>query len=211
MARKKNTCSLKELVSMEYETIAWKNEAFRELVGDAESRGSWIVWGKSFNGKSSFAMKLMQELAEIGYSVLYVSNEEGFGKSLRDRVKGLVGLDIRFMKDARKEDLEKELHKQRSAKCIIVDSIQYLGINQAGYNRLRRLFPNKLWVWISHANDKEQPKGIGDYVRYDSDVKIVVSNFVANANSRFGGGKSLVVWDRKADMLQEKDNLEEEK
>lgn len=202
MPRKKNTCTIVELYQKRYKTIKWRDESFLRLMGEPETSGCWIIWGKSFNGKSSFAIKLMGELADCGMSVLYLSLEEGLSMSLRQKMTYLVGnKNIRFMERANRVDLENELKKQRSARCIIVDSLQYLNINKAGYQRLKEEFPNKLFVWISHATDKNQPKGLGDYVRYDASVKIMVDGFVATANSRYGGGEPYVVWEEKAKQM----------
>lgn len=198
MPRKKNTFTITELWQKKYDTIHWCDDSFLRLMGEPEKRGCWIIWGKSFNGKSSFAIRLMGELADCGMSVLYLSLEEGLGMSLRRKLTYLVGnKNIRFMERANRVDLENELKKQRSANCIIVDSLQYLNINKAGYQRLKEEFPNKLFIWISHANGNNQPKGLGDYVKYDASVKIIVDGFVARANSRYGGGEEFIVWEEK--------------
>ncbi len=202
MPRKKNTCTIAELYQKRYETIKWRDERFRRLMGEPETSGCWIIWGKSFNGKSSFAIKLMGELADCGMKVLYMSLEEGLTMSLTKKLSFLAGhKNIRLMDRGSREDLERELKKQRSANCVIVDSLQYLDMNKAGYNKLKEKFPNKLFIWISHATDKNQPKGLGDYVRYDASVKIIVDGFVASANSRYGGGERFVVWEEKARQM----------
>lgn len=203
MPRKKNTCSLKELCSKRFEQLDFKDKRFTALVGRPERSGSWLIWGKSFNGKTSFAVQLMAEFATLDkMSVLYVSLEEGLSNTLQKKVMPYVEKkNIRFMEKASKDDLTRELKKQRSAQVIIVDSLQYLGINQSGYIRLRKEFPHKLWIWISHATDKGNPKGLGEYVKYDASVKIMVDGFVATANSRYGGGESFVIWEEKAKEL----------
>ena len=49
---------------------------------------------------------------------------------------------------------------------------------------------------MSHANKKNQPKGAtAEQIRYDAMVKIQVSQFRAKANSRYGGGEVLTIWE----------------
>ena len=97
------------------------------------------------------------------------------------------------------EDIRRELRKQRSPKVVVIDSLQYLGVNYKGYKAMKEEFPNKLFILVSHANEKNQPKGsTAEQVRYDAMVKIQVSQFRAKANSRYGGGEVLTIWEEGA-------------
>jgi hypothetical protein len=76
------------------------------------------------------------------------------------------------------------LRKVRSANIIFIDSLQYSDINKVEYKRLKLEFPNKLFIWISHAEGK-RPKGrLADFIRYDADVKIRIEGFKAICLSR---------------------------
>ena len=82
---------------------------------------------------------------------------------------------------------------------VVIDSLQYLGINYKGYKQLKEEFPTKLFIMVSHANEKNQPKGAtAEQVKYDAMVKIQVSQFRAKANSRYGGGEVLTIWEEGA-------------
>lgn len=176
---------------------------WRELVGLPERSGAWIIWGRSFSGKTSFCLRLAKYFANLGERVAYLSLEEGasvsmqkaFGRECMDDVNGKLQLWC----DMDAAELEAELAKQRSADVVVIDSLQYLGINHAGYKRLKEKFPNKLFIFVSYANEQKEPSGATAIkVRYDASVKILVDGFVAYAFSRYGGGKPLTIWEEGA-------------
>lgn len=194
-------------------------DEWRDFAGKAERNGVWLIWGRSFSGKTAFCVRLAKHIASIGWRVVYLSLEDGAGESMRLAFKRecatTVSTRLSLWRDMRLEELIEELKKQRSPQVIIVDSLQYLGINQAGYKKLRSMFPNKLFIFISHANERKEPIGsCANFVRFDAGVKIVVDGFVAYANSRFGGGKPIVIWkegaERNTIKNKEKLNLKQE-
>lgn len=202
MPRRKLKISPRELANMERRTLPFEGEWLR-FIGQPEDRGTWLVWGQSYNGKTRLVLMLTKYIAELGEKVAVVSLEEGDSVSMRKafseacmeavntRVSLWVGMDV--------EDIKKELHKQRSPKVVVIDSLQYLGINYKGYKALKEEFPSKLFIFVSHANEKNQPKGsTAEQVKYDAMVKIQVSQFRAKANSRYGGGELLTIWEEGA-------------
>ena len=76
---------------------------------------------------------------------------------------------------------------------------QLPGMSYKEYQDLRDSFPNKLFVFISHA-DGRNPKGdVGKSVRYDANVKIYVEGYKAFPQSRYGGGKAFTIWQEGAE------------
>lgn len=176
---------------------------WERFMGKPEDHGTWIVWGQSYNGKTRFVLKLSKYLAELGMKVAYVSLEEGLSASLqRAMAEGCMeGVNQKFAVwvDMDLEDIRRELAKQRSPKVVVIDSLQYLGITYPSYKALKSDFPTKLFVFVSHASRKGGPKGAtAEAVRFDAMVKIQVSQFRAKANSRYGGGEVLTIWDEGA-------------
>ena len=176
---------------------------WERFMGKPEDRGAWLVWGQSYNGKTRLVLMLAKYIAELGEKVAVVSLEEGDSASMRrafseacmeavnNRMSLWVGMDL--------EDIKRELRKQRSPKVVVIDSLQYLGISYRGYKALREEFPSKLFIFVSHANEKDKPKGsTAEQVKYDAMVKIHVCNFMAKADSRYGGGEVLTIWEEGA-------------
>ena len=175
------------------------------LAGNPEISGSWIIWGRSFSGKTSFAVRLAKYIASLGGKVAYLSLEEGLSLSLkrafeRENMES-VNNKVELWQCVGLEEIEKLLARQRSADVVIIDSVQYLGINYAGYKKLRQAFPKKLFIFISHANEQKEPAGATAVkIRYDASVKILVDGFVATAFSRYGGGRAMTIWEEGAKL-----------
>lgn len=172
---------------------------WREAFGEPGRTGVWLIWGESANGKSSFAMQLAKELTRYG-RVVYNSLEESISLSFQKNMQRCR------MEEAKKkflvldrepiDKLAERLKSQRSPDFIIIDSLQYTGINYREYKRLKEAFPNKLFIFISHA-DSGKPKGsTAVNVQYDADMKILVQGYRAICKGRFipDAGKHFSIW-----------------
>ena len=202
MPRKKRKLSPKELRNLRQNLLPFEGK-WERFMGRPEDTGTWIVWGQSYNGKTRFVLQLAKYIAELGRKVAVVSLEEGNGQSIRrafeENCMESVNQRVSLWFDMDLEDLKRELRKQRSPKVVVIDSLQYLGLNYAGYKRLKEEFSDKLLILVSHANSKNDPRGnTAEQVRYDAMVKIQVSCFRAKANSRYGGGEILTIWEEGA-------------
>lgn len=83
------------------------------------------------------------------------------------------------------DQLALRLERQRSPDFIIIDSLQYTGINYREYKRLKEAHPSKLFIFISHA-EGGRPKGAtATSVLYDADMKILVEGYRAVCKGRF--------------------------
>lgn len=168
---------------------------WEESFGHPEPAGAWIIWGASGNGKTSFALKLATYLSRYG-RVAYNSLEEGIGKSLQVAIRRVDAYSAKglIIISEDMEILRKRLNKHKSPQMIIIDSFQYTGLSKSEYKQLKQDYPNKLFIFISHA-EGAQPEGrAAKFVRYDADVKIHVEGYKAFVVSRFGGGKPYTIW-----------------
>ncbi len=185
MAKLRRKISIDEIMSKKYKDIEFQGD-WQNLLGTPEMSGSWIIWGQSFNGKTSFCMQLSKELCKYG-KVLYNSLEEGARKSMRNAIERnhMYEVKRRFhIIQEPIEDLKERLRKARSADIVIIDSLQYSDLTKAEYKKLKEEFSKKLFIFVSHAEGK-QPKGrFADFVRYDSDIKIHIEGYKAFCMSR---------------------------
>ena len=189
----------KQLANMQFEVLDFWG-SWEKLIGKPEVRGAWIIWGASGNGKTRFALQLAKYLAGFG-RVLYNSREEGISESLKRSIieEKLTEVGNNFLVvDETYQEMIDRLKKRKSPKFVIIDSLQYLNITYRQYQRLKEIFPKKLFIWISHADGKEPLGPTAKKVRYDSNVKIRIEGFKAFAQSRYGGGEPYVIWEEKA-------------
>jgi replication-associated recombination protein RarA len=176
--------------------------------GRPERAGSWIAFGESGTGKTSFMMQLAKYLSGFG-KVAYNSLEQGLSLSFQSAWKresmGEVGNNIVMLQKESLNDLRDRLSKKRSPDVIIVDSVHYwLRFGVADYMALLNDFRNKLFVFVAHEKNN-QPKGsVAQYIMYNSDIKIRTMGYKAFVTTRFQdddngeGGADYVIWEQGA-------------
>lgn len=165
---------------------------WEELFGKPELSGCWIVWGESANGKTAFVLQLAKYLS-VWARVAMDSLEEGISKSLRDAIKReeMISTQGRFIILDKESipDLEKRLQKRKSPRIVIIDSIQYAGLNKITAKDLVDRFPRHLFIFTSHASGKYPDGRTANAIRYHAHVKIRIEGFRAFVQSRYGGDK----------------------
>lgn len=193
--------SVNELFNTKFKPLGFTGDWLKSI-GDPEARGSWLIWGGSANGKTRFALQLAKYLAQFG-RVAYNSLEEGASLSMREAFKNVGMEDVKrkviLLDQEPIKELIERLKKQKSPHFIIIDSVQYTGMNYADYKKLRDLFPKKLFVLISHADGKEPSGRVAKQIRFDAFVKIWIEGYTAYPESRYGGGEPYVIWEEGAE------------
>lgn len=173
-----------------------------DAIGCPEASGVWIIWGNSGNGKTRCALKLAKYLTRFS-PVIYNTLEEGARKSMQYAIAqvGIKDVSRRFVLLDREpfEDLKIRLRNRKSPRIIFIDSFQYLALTKKQYLDLKREFPDKLFIFISHAEGKNPAGKVAKFIRYDVDVKIRVEGYMASVTSRYGGGKPIVISKELAD------------
>jgi len=188
--------SIDQLERMKFNELPFEGE-WRALVGEPEISGSWLIWGNSGNGKTRFALQLCKYLAQF-CRVAYNSLEEGASKSMKKAFKEVGMSEVKrrviLLDNEPIEELKERLRKRRSPDVVVIDSVQYSGMNYKDYTALRRDFTNKLFILISHADGKNPAGRTAKSIRYDAFVKVWVEGHRAFALSRYGGGEHYDVW-----------------
>lgn len=195
----------RHIQAKEYQVINDLSPELAESFGAMNTHFTMLVWGQSSSGKSNLVTQLMSHLAGHG-RILHLSLEEGIGITLQNKLrKNLSHLpnslsdNILFSDHQMNFDRLKDvLKKRQSPKFVVVDSLQYFGVNYHQYKELKSSFPQKSFIFISHANGKLPDGKTADKIRYDADIKVFVEGGVAFIKSRFGGGKPWVIWEEGA-------------
>lgn len=190
--------SVHELESTKFNLLEFEGK-WEASFGQPEVCGVWLIYGESFNGKSSFTVQLAKYLTQfVKHKVLINSLEEGKSQSFKLNIqraaltkpeadKILLGDRVPM------EKVAERLRKQRSPEIVITDSLQYTGLDKKSYTELKEEFRKKLWIFISQA-DGAIPRGaLAKHIRFDADIKIRVEGFKAFPESRFGGGEPYVI------------------
>lgn len=178
-------------------------------MGKIERGGTILIWGAAASGKTRYAIKLCKYLSQFT-DVLYNSYEEAGRDSLRQAFEeeGMAERNghVQMLGGEPLDELEKRLSK-RSPSVVILDSLQYMRITYDRYCDFVRKFPQKLFVFISHA-EGTQPRGTTAVsVQFDAGVKVFVQGFVAYATSRYGGGEPFIISPEKVKELSIESSL----
>lgn len=198
----KRALSPAEVVAKRMLTMPFEGAWYAHM-GQPERAGSWIVWGPSGNGKTRYCLMLGKYLTGWG-RVAYNSLEEGISESLKRAVmdSGLVGVRRFVLLD--KEPIDELMHRlsrPKSPDIVIVDSIQYSGLNYRSYRDLLATYRSKLFIWVSHADGREPAGRTARSIRYDANVKVYVEGYRAYAVSRYGGGQPYTIWEQGAERI----------
>lgn len=191
-----------EVLNMKKDTIPFTG-AWEEAFGSPEWVGVWIVWGNSGDGKTSFLMQLCKELSKWR-KVAYNSREQKASKTMQDTLREY---NMQQCKRGRfqlipGEDMEQtseRLSKPKSPDIIVIDSFQYTQMNYKDYIAFKEKHPNKLIIFVSHA-DGTQPDGrAAKKVKYDAELKIRVEGFRAFSLGRTIGSRGYyTIWEQGA-------------
>lgn len=196
MKELKRAKSIHELLNTNFDVMNFEGE-WKELMGQPERTGSWFIWGDSSNGKTSFALKLCGYLTNFGrvaYNPLEEGASESFKKALIRANLQSVGTKMIILDKEPIKELRQRLQKRRSPDFVVIDSIQYAGMNYRDYVQLISEFRNKVFIIISHADGKEPRGSTAKSIRYDAFIKIRIEGYKAFAVSRFGGGEPMTIW-----------------
>lgn len=197
----KRAISVKDILDKRYNTFPFEGK-WKEAFAQPERVGVWFVWGNSGNGKSSFVMQLCKELCKYD-RVAYDSLEEGTCLTLQNslRMHGMseVGRRLVFIQEGIPA-LKERLRRHKSFNIVVVDSLQYTCMTYRDYIILKESFPDKLFVFISHASGKNPKGDTAVSVMYDATLKIWVEGGVAFSKGRFiGDTGSYIVYPKLAE------------
>lgn len=202
MARSKTTSNLfdKKIIPL---TIS--HEVLQAVVGNAERKGCWIVYGCEKNGKTWFTLKLAKELAR-NERVAYISAEEGLDESFIGAVKRAeitTGDDILWDEYLSIDDIIKKFKKQRSANIIIIDNLTMYADEMKPTEIKKKLMdalPNKLIIFVAHEERKEAYPAIARMAKKLAKVIFHIEGLKAFVVSRFSPGGELVIDEEKSEL-----------
>jgi hypothetical protein len=155
---------------------------WKQLLGDVCEPFRLMVYGKGGSGKSTLSLELAHYLADqMGKTVLFVANEEGFGATLKEKLKRLNAAhpDL-FVVDELPSDLSRY-------DIVFLDSADSLRLTPDQVNRLCKKCPKLSLVSIHKVTKAGSFRGSAEW-EHDCDTSVVVADGVAKAGkNRFGG------------------------
>lgn len=203
-----NTLNVVQIDQKKYTLIEGLSQRMLDAIGQIEDTFTMIIYGDSGNGKTSLTVDLLTELKDVG-SMLYISYEEGHGKTVQDMVRrhNLVEKlpNLKFSKGETSESLIKILKRKKSAKVVVIDSWQFSDFTIEDYKQLKKAFvfgktpgKRKIFIFISHVNGRHPDGKSAIEIKRDANIKIHVEGFIGSVISRFGSKRNYLIWEQGA-------------
>jgi hypothetical protein len=197
----KRALTIQNIVDKNYKLFDFKGEWF-DAFDCPETTGVWFIWGNSGNGKTSFVLQLIKCLSKFE-KVLFISREEGTRHTLKKSLVNFGMLDVKkrvLVENENMEALTNRLKQKQSAKIVVIDSFQYTQMSYKDYLNFKEQFPNKLIIFISHADGKLPSGRSAKSVMYDATLKIWVEGYRAFSKGRYIGknGGEFTIWEKMA-------------
>lgn len=106
-------------------TVKLQNPILRQLIGEAEAKGYWLIYGLEKNGKTWFTLQLAKDIS-LSEKVAYISAEEGVDDSFKQaclRANITASDKIVFDEYLSVDDIVEKFSKPKTPNIIIIDNL----------------------------------------------------------------------------------------
>jgi hypothetical protein len=194
--------SINEILNEKFRAVELEG-IWKDAIGSPELLGTWFVYGDTKQGKTTLSMMLAKYLSGFG-RVFYNAIEEGVSLSVQNAYKRVGMHEAKGSVALEKETIEemiKRLQRLKSPNIVFVDSVQFADMKFADYKKIKQMFPSKLFIYISHVNNKKPDGAAARGIWRDASVVFRVEGFKAFPISRFGGdNKEIIINQQLADV-----------
>lgn len=167
-----------QLKNMNFKSLDFKQE-WNHLLGKPAISFHLVVHGRPGQGKSTFCLQLASYLASSFGKVLYVSGEEGFSKTMKDKFKmNNAYNDNLFLADIHSYENLRDIVTPDTYHFIFVDSLNNMGIDIEQLKEMRAFYKNSSLITISQSTKKGQLRGSLE-IEHESDISLKIENGIA--------------------------------
>ena len=170
--------SSRELREMNYKCLNFQGR-WQEFFGLPAVVFHLVVHGKPGEGKSTFCIQFADYLAKSFGNVVYISGEEGFSKTLRDKVVNnkIDNPNLFFADISSFEQIKNEIENNKFH-FIFIDSLDNLRIDAARLRELREYYQQSAFITISQSTKDGKMRGSQEII-HDTDIAVKVEDGIA--------------------------------
>ena len=203
MARSKTTSNIFQ--KKKNALVVFTHTVLQSVIGNAERKGCWIIYGCEKNGKTWFTLKLAKEIAKHE-RVAYISAEEGLDDSFTEAIRraGITTSDdILWDEYLSVDEIIEKFQKQRSANIIVIDNLTMYSDEMKPTEIKKKLLdalPSKLIIFVAHEERKEAYPAIARMAKKLAKVIFHIEGLKAFVTSRFSPGGEIVIDEEKSEI-----------
>ena len=207
--RLSRTRSIGNLYAKKYKTMELDG-VWRDIFGDIEQSGCWLIWGREKNGKTRLAALLAKYLCEQ-YRVLYVSAEEGESLNFTNICKwaGFTPGDRKFqiLEYIELEELRQRLTIRNAPNIVFIDNITVYQdeLKYGGLRGLLKDFKKTVFVFIAHEKDGAPQTATAKMASQLATAIMHVQGLRCQVSGRVPGG-SVVIDEKRAGLYHGNNN-----
>ena len=154
-------------------------DRWNDLFGHPSPDFHCVIYGLPGQGKSTFAILFAKYLADHFGRTLFVSGEEGFSKTFKDKfVNNDATSEFLDVADIRSYDEFWQMVPRDSYNFIILDSLDSMKINTDGLTKIKDTFKNVAFITVSRVTKEGYIRGSIDRI-YDSNIVVCVDRGIA--------------------------------
>jgi predicted ATP-dependent serine protease len=174
----KKIISYKEFTHFVFETLDFQGK-WKVFIGQPSVNFYMVIHGRAGSGKTTFNIQFAIYLSVKFGDVLYISSEEGFSKTLQEKLERQKDLiENLYLADLHSlEDIFDEV-PENTYKFIFVDSLNNMKIDAEGMQELREKHPNAATIAIAQSTKDGKMRGSNEII-HDCDIEISVDEGVA--------------------------------
>ena len=168
---------------------------YRDIFGNPEKAGAWLIYGKDKNGKTWGTLLLSEYLSQIaGAKLLYISAEQGISKSFKDAIirarLNPSNKNLHFLPYTPIEELYKRLKKRSPPSIVVIDNITFYTdeLKNGALRKLLKDFPNTLFIFLAHEERGKPYTAVGTLCMKIAEVIIHVKGLMLIVSGRCPGG-----------------------
>src|ERR1019366_3221342 len=170
--------SSQHLKKMEFKALNFQGN-WNTLFGYPSINFHCVIHGMSGEGKSTFAIQFAKYLADSFGRVIYISGEEGFSKTFKDKFSN-NNAESKFLDVADLRTFDGIIREvpPESYNFIFIDSLDNMKIDADKMKKIRERYKNSALITISQSTKDGKMRGSYEIV-HDRDIAVKVENGIA--------------------------------
>lgn len=205
MGASKKAVSVSNVQAAKFHILDFAGEWYA-AVGAPERSGTHIIIGPPKNGKTSFEMMYAKYLCTFERTALD-SIEEGLSLTIQMAMQRVhmeeAGTRLVLYDKVEIDELREKLDARKSPNIVFIDSVQFADMTFKQYKELKKRYPNKLFVYVSHVDGNKPEGSCAKRIYKDAAVIWRIEGFRAFPTSRFQThdvpGTPIDIWKEEAD------------